>query len=100
MSQGDVDADSKSQLAPSELDNDAVSSMSDFSVGSSRKSLGSMTTEQRRAERKLAREMRKQSFAAKRAKKGKAVKTVSFAKNDDELVRVHPIATYKRWNYR
>ena len=59
-----------------------------------------MTSEQRRAERKLARELKKQSFREKRAKKGKAVKTVSFAKNDDEFVRVHPIATYKRWNYR
>ena len=78
-----------------------MSSMSEFSMDSSRsKSIGSMTSEQRRAERRLAKELKKQSFRDKRARKGKAVKTVSFAMNDDELVRVHPMATYKRWNYR
>lgn len=39
-----------------------------------------------------------EAFKKRREAKGKKVKTVSFAK--DDMVRVHPIATYKRWNHR
>lgn len=49
-------------------------------------------------ERKAKKQARLEAFRKRREAKGKKVKTVSFAKQD--MVRVHPIATYKRWNHR
>ena len=50
------------------------------------------------SDRKAKKQARLEAFKNRREAKGKKVKTVSFAKED--MVRVHPIATYKRWNHR
>ncbi len=44
--------------------------------------------------------LRSRKFQKKVGKNGKPLKTVTFPENDKDLVRIHHVQTYKRWNYR
>lgn len=44
--------------------------------------------------------LRSRKNIKKVGRNGKPLKTVTFPENDNDLVRIHHVQTYKRWNHR